>query len=238
MWPQATPLLYITWEGRSVPTWEEFNWGSRGLHYKVGGVIVAHMTWDLTMQVIVYGHDERNSELLNVFHVHSNDIIDGAVCADVANIVGTWVGNSYKNLWQLEISSDRVVVTDVSVVDGDQAEVPSSHSGTLIGTPLPSQNTLAVKKSTGKKGRANRGDWYVWPPSTAQLEELDGNLFLESYRDSCLGELGLLLGNLNDNGYAMVVASQSTGLTRVVKTFVAVDRLVDSQNRRGGGRGR
>lgn len=238
MWPQATPLFHVKQEGTLVPTWEEFNWGSRGLHYKVGGVIVAHMIWPNTLQVNVYGHDERNAQLLNVFHVRTPDTPDGAMCAAVAGIVGTWVGNSYKNLWQLEISSDRVVVTDVSVVDGDQAEVVSNHSGTLIGTPLPSQNTLAVKKSTGKKGRANRGDWYVWPPSTAQLEELDGNLFLESYRDSCLGELNGLLGNLSDNNFPMVVASQATGLTRVVTTFVAVDRLVDSQNRRGGGRGR
>jgi hypothetical protein len=199
---------------------------------------VAHFFWDLTMQVNLYGHDERNGELLNVFHVHSLDIIDEAICADVANIVATWVGNSYKNTYALNCSSDRVVVTDVSLLDGDQAEQAISQAGTLIGAALPSQNTLAVKKSTGKRGRANRGDWYVWPATTEQIEPLDGNLFQESYRDTCVNELTALIEKLNDGGYALVVASQATGLTRAVKRFVATDRLVDSQNRRGGGRGR
>lgn len=199
---------------------------------------MAHFFWDLTMQVNVYGHDERNSQLLNVFHVHSNEAIDQSVCAAVAGVVAGWVDNDYKSCWAENISSDRVVVTDVSVLNGAQSELPRNTAGTLLGIALPSQNTLAVKKSTGKRGRANRGDWYVWPPTVDQIEVLDGNLFLESYRDTCVTQLNTLLSKLNDEGFALVVASQATGLTRVVQTFVATDRLVDSQNRRGGGRGR
>jgi hypothetical protein len=201
-------------------------------------VIVAHFFWPDTMQVNVFGHDERNGMLQNIFHVHSDVTIDESVCADVAAIVNTWVSGTYTGCYAENISSDRIIVTDVSLADGDQAEQPSNHAGSLLGIALPSQNTLAVKKSTGKRGRANRGDWYVWPATVDQIEVLDGNLFLESYRDTCVAALNLLLTNLNGGGYNMVVASQATGLTRVVKSFVATDRLVDSQNRRGGDRGR
>jgi len=47
-----------------------------------------------------------------------------------------------------------------------------------------------------------------------------------------------LITILHTAGYDLVVASQATGQTTVVKHFIATDRLVDSQNRRGGGRGR
>jgi len=221
-----------------MPTWEEFNWGSRGLQYRVGEVIVAHFFWAETMQVNLYGHDERNSMLLNVFHVGAAGAITETTCDQVAAAVADWVSGGYNNCWAENISSDRVVVTDVSAINSFQAELPVSVSGTLLGEALPSQNTLAVKKSTGLSGRANRGDWYVWPATTGQIELLDGNLFTESYRDTCVNQLNELITILNDAGYFLVVASKATGQTRLVKTFVATDRLVDSQNRRGGGRGR
>lgn len=221
-----------------MPAWEEFNWGSRGLQYKVGGVIVAHHFWPNTMQVNVYGHDERNGMLLNVFHVIAPGTVTGTDTDAVAAAVCSWVGGEYKNTWALNISSDRVVVTDVSVIDSVQSEVTCNNSGTLIGNTLPSQNTLAVKKSTGFSGRANRGDWYVWPATEQQLELLDGNLFQQSYVDDCVARLESLRTDLAAAGYTLVVASQANGTTTEVKHFVATDRLVDSQNRRGGGRGR
>jgi len=130
------------------------------------------------------------------------------------------------------------VVTDVSAINSFQSELAVTAAGSLLGAAVPSQNTLAVKKSTGLSGRAFRGDWYVWPPTISQLEPLDGNLFLESYRDTCVSNLEELITILHTAGYDLVVASQATGQTTVVKHFIATDRLVDSQNRRGGGRGR
>jgi len=221
-----------------MPTWEEFNWGSRGLHYRVGEVIVAHYFWDQTMQVSLYGHDERNSLLLNVFHVLAPGTVDAAACLAVANAVADWTNGNYNNCYALDVSSDRVVVTDVSALNSFQKEVAVTAAGTLIGAPLPSQNTLAVKKSTGFSGRAYRGDWYVWPATGEQLEPLDGNLFQDSYRSTCVSELNALITILHDAGYTLVVASESTGQVTPVDAFVAVDRLVDSQDRRGGGRGR
>lgn len=221
-----------------MPTWVAFNWGSRGLNYKVGGVIVADSLWPKTCQVNLYGHDESNDMLLNVFHVSTPDApTDGDVAA-IADVVKTWNEGQYRNVWAENISSDRVVVTDVSAVDSYQTEVPSNTSGGLIGEAVPSNVTLAVKKSTGKRGRANRGDWYTWPCTNNQLETLDSNLFLESHRDACVTVLNALLAALLDAGYPMVVASEATGGTREVKTFVATDRAVDSQRRRLRGRGR
>lgn len=199
---------------------------------------MAHMTWPQAMQVNVYGHDERNGMLLNVFHVLAAEEVTEDDCDAVATAVADWVDGDYNACWAENCSSDRVVVTDVSVINGAQSELPVSVAGQLIGASIASQNTLAVKKSTGKSGRANRGDWYVWPATASQFELLDGNLFLESYRDTCVDKLNNLKANLATAGYTLVVASQSTGTTKPVKTFVAVDRLVDSQNRRGGGRGR
>jgi hypothetical protein len=236
--PRGAPFRRYVKQGVAVPAWEEFNWGSRGLHYKVGGVIVAHFFWPNTMQVNLYGHDERNGLLLNVFHVLSPDPVDAAACAAVAAAVGDWTNGNYNNCWAENVSSDRVVVTDVTVLNSWQKELTVNAAGTLIGATVPSQNTLAVKKSTGLSGRAYRGDWYVWPPTISQLEVLDGNLFLESYRDTCVNQLNILISILNTAGYTLVVASQATGQITPVDAFVATDRLVDSQNRRGGGRGR
>jgi len=221
-----------------VPTWELFNWGSRGAAYKVGGVIVADFFWEKTMQVNVYGHDESNGLLLNVFHVTADVAIDRSVCLAVAEIVKAWMQLEYKACWAENISSDRVVVTDVSQVDGFQAELAANASGTLIGAAVSSSVTLAVKKSTGRSGRANRGDWYTWPCTLSQLEPLDSNLFLESHRDNCVARLETLRGDLLAGGFALVVASEATGHTRPVENFVATDRAVDSQRRRLKGRGR
>lgn len=199
---------------------------------------MAHFFWPDTMQVNVYGHDESNDELLNVFHVLAPGAVDAAACDAVAAAVSAWVTGEYRNIWAVNISSDRVVVTDVSTIDSFQSEVTANASGGLIGTTVPSSATLAVKKSTGRAGRANRGDWYTWPATTAQLEELDGNLWLESHRDACVNVLETLRTALNDAGYTLVVASKATGQTRPVAHFVATDRAVDSQRRRLRGRGR
>lgn len=220
-----------------MPTWEPFNWGSRGTYFKVGGVYVADFTWPNTLQVNVYGHDAANNLLLNVFHVKTADTPTEEDCSTVANSVVDWVDGEYNNCWAETTSSDRVVVSDVSTVDGFQAEQAVTVAGQLVGAPLPSDATLAVKKSTGRRGRANRGDWYVWAPTSSQIELLDGNLFLDSYRNTCVSKLNVLRDNLEALGYTVCVASKSTGLTRVVKAFVATDRKVDSQRRRLSGRG-
>jgi hypothetical protein len=221
-----------------VPAWEEFNWGSRGPHYRVGGVIVAHFFWENTIQVNLYGHDESNDMLLNVFHVLAPGPVAASDCDAVAGAVGGWCTSTYSTTWALNISSDRVVATDVSVLDSFQSEIAANASGGLLGAAVPSNVTLAVKKSTGLRGRANRGDWYTWPCTVDQLESLDSNLFLASHRDACVAALENLIAALNTAGYALVVASEATGLTHVVKHFVATDRAVDSQRRRLRGRGR
>lgn len=199
---------------------------------------MAHFFWPNTVQVNLYGHDESNGMLLNVFHVRTPDVPTDADVAAIAAVVKTWNEGQYRNIWALNVSSDRVVATDVSQINGEQAELTTNTSGGLIGLAVPSDNTLAVKKSTGKAGRANRGDWYTWPATSAQLEELDSNLWLESHRDACVNILNALRTALDTAGYPMVVASEATGLTRVVKAFVATDRAVDSQRRRLKGRGR
>jgi hypothetical protein len=199
---------------------------------------VAHFFWPLTMQVNVYGHDESNDELLNVFHVRAPDDVTEASCIAVAAAVAGWVAGDYKQTYAVNISSDRVVVTDVSVVDSFQAEQAVTVAGELIGAAVPSNVTLAVKKSTGLAGRANRGDWYTWPCSENQLETLDSNLFLESHRDNCVTRLETLRTTLEATGFELVVASRATGNTVLVKHFIAVDRAVDSQRRRLRGRGR
>jgi hypothetical protein len=236
--PTARTIVSRETGGCAVPTWVEFNWGSRGAAYRVGDVIVAHYTWADTLQVNVYGHDESNNMLLNVFHVHTADVPTQADCDAVAASVADWMNGVYNNTFALNISTDRVVVTDVSAIDSWQAEVPVSAAGTLAGVAVPSNVTLAVKKSTGRAGRANRGDWYSWPCTTAQLETLDSNLFLMSHRDAVVSALNQLRTQLTDAGYPMVVASKASGLTRELLTFVATDRAVDSQRRRLRGRGR
>lgn len=221
-----------------MPAWEEFNWGSRGLHYRVGGVIVAHFFWPNTIQVNVYGHDESNDMLLNVFHVNTPGPVTDADCDTVAAAVKDWVENHYHTRWAINVSSDRVVATDVSVLNSWQAEVAANASGTLVGAAVPSNVTLAIKKSTGLSGRANRGDWYMWPATASQLEPLDSNLWLESHRDGCVAVMEQLRSSLAALSYILVVASEATAQTTPVKHFVCTDRAVDSQSRRLRGRGR
>lgn len=199
---------------------------------------MAHFFWPLTLQVNLYGHDESNDMLLNVFHVHTTDIPSIADCEAVRDVVIDWVDGVYNGTWALNVSSDRVVVTDVSVLDGVQAEGAVTVAGVLVGTAVPSNVTLAVKKSTGRAGRRNRGDWYSWPCSANQLEVLDSNLFTEAHRDSVVNALETLRVALQTAGYPMVVASKASGQTREVQAMVATDRAVDSQRRRLRGRGR
>lgn len=199
---------------------------------------MAHFFWPSTLQVNVYGHDESNNMLLNVFHVSTPGLPSLAACEAVAALVADWVDGNYNNTWAENISSDRVVVTDASEIEGAQAELAVTVAGTLVGTAVPSNVTLAVKKSTGVTGRANRGTWYSWPCTSNQLEVLDSNLFLESHRDAVVTSLNNLKDLLHTAGYDIVVASKASGATPVVVNFVATDRAVDSQRRRLRGRGR
>lgn len=223
--------------------WRPFNWGSRGPHYDTGiGVYVATILVDHGIQVTLFGHDTRNGELLHVFHVFASAAHPTATdCDTVCNVVDAWTDSGAHPLIGIIPPStfvDRVVATSIAEVNGPQHEKAIGNVGTMGGHTLPSQNTLALKKGTARRGRRRRGRFFAWPPTVDALDHDDGNLFDASYVTEAVAVYTQLLNSLTTASYPLSVFSQADGALYTVTDIVAVDHLVDSQNRRGGGRGR
>jgi hypothetical protein len=136
------------------------------------------------------------------------------------------------------VTVDRVVVTAIDVIDGPQAEVASTHTGLLTQPGLPSEVTLALKKSGQRRGAQYRGRFFTWPGNAAALDPTDPNLFTGAYVTLCVESYNGLLTALAGNGTPLCIASFTYGGLYDVATILATDQLVDHQDRRAAGRGR
>jgi len=106
---------------------------------------------------------------------------------------------------------------------------------------MPSNVTVAVKWTTGLRGRSYRGRTYHIGTPRAEIE---GNLIATDYRGDLVQAYGTLINRFTQTGGQMVVASrQNNGVIRTTGvstpiTAVSVEHTVDSQRRRLPGRGK
>lgn len=223
--------------------WRLFNWGSRGATWDAGrGVYVATILIPRCIQITLFGHDKRGSELLHSFHARAeHDPPTLPDCTLAATAVATWASAgaaAYITLLHNDTFIDRVVATSIAELEGPQAEVIVGEIGTLTTAPLPSEVSLALKKSGTTRGRSKRGRFFVWPGVVAHLDATDPNLFDTSYVDAAVHVFNTLVSAMAAAGEPLVIGSQVRGQMYDVAGIVATDHLVDGMSRRKAGRGR
>lgn len=135
-----------------------------------------------------------------------------------------------------------IIATALDSEDGAQVEVAEDRNGSASGTLAPLNVTLAIKFTTGKRGRSYRGRMY-WPATSNSY--LSGNQYLAPQAEDMRGSVQAFFETIvSDAAVDHVVVSycqdgvwNSTGITTTVLNYVLTDIDVDSQRRRLTGRG-
>lgn len=191
---------------------------------------------------VVLEHTKRGQLVVNVYHVSKSSPIITADLAGIAAIFFDWFDTSIKELTVDTMTLDRIVVTDLSVENGEQyIEVISPPlAGTATGSDLPNNAAMVVKHLSLQTGRSYRGRTYV-----AGLGEdyVGGDLPLTT----TVADYGVAYQDLWDlldgAGYFhSIVSYVEDGEPRVnglVSPVIAYDNdgVMDSQRRRLTGRG-
>lgn len=179
----------------------------------------------------------------NVFHITGGSPWDVANVNAVLDIMEPWNANNNRAL-----QSNQTILTNIHAFDLTTAagvvvdrEVTVDNVGNIANIAEPGVVTVAVKKASNVRGRGSQGRWY-WIGIPEQAVE--GNQITAAVRGGIIASGNALLAGLQAEGFALVVVSlcennvwRTTGVSTPV-TGVSVDVNIDSQVRRGAGRGR
>ena len=165
----------------------------------------------------------------------------------LGNEMAAWWEASIAPLASIDVSLVRVDVTDLSEQFGSKVVIPldPAVTGEASTDRLPSNVSMAVTFTTGKRGRAFRGRNFVVGLVEGQVndDQVNGSavsLYLAAYNALLVG------GSSQPTDATWVVVSRvvnqvvqmPTALTNPVLAAVVADDIVDSQRRRLPGRGR
>ena len=165
----------------------------------------------------------------------------------LGNEMAAWWEASIAPLASIDVSLVRVDVTDLSEQFGSKVVIPLDPAvpGEASTDRLPSNVSMAVTFTTGKRGRAFRGRNFVVGLVEGQVndDQVNGSavsLYLAAYNALLVG------GSSQPTDATWVVVSRvvnqvvqmPTALTNPVLAAVVADDIVDSQRRRLPGRGR
>lgn len=185
------------------------------------GIVSMQCIWSL---------DNQNVE--NTFNYQVAGTIDRAKLHDMAASYAAWVSanaSGYPSNSQLL----KIYLRDMSTQNGTTLEfIPAT---TIVGTNatsvLPSNVTLAIKRETGKAGRAMRGRIYLIGISANQRN--DDNHISSAVALSFVTQLNTLMATqLSANGATEVIYHRHLGTGTPVVGYVTSDLTFDSQRRR------
>jgi len=220
--------------------WDLFRWGGRGLWYTTGveGIYMAHVLIAGACRVVLQVRDNQGDVLMNTFHVKVPIApVTHEHCVAIAGQVAGWWDSDYRHMCNDQITGFQVVVTGADAVPAFQFAQGLTTAGDRIGSGLTTSVTLAIKGQTGLAGRRFRGRQYMFPATALDLEPLDPDLFIASYKDAAAGVWNNLVSGLGAGGYLVGVGSYVNAQVYPYTNYIAVDRNVDAQRRRLRGRG-
>lgn len=180
----------------------------------------------------------------NIFHVRTTGVWEPATLLTLAEDVATWWLNDLKPQCADNLVFREVVATDLSTGTGAQVthSISPPQTGTGGSGALPNSATLAVKWTTGLRGRSFRGRTYHLGLLDAQVAS---NTVIPATLASLITDYNGLINAINlVTERTMVVLSRFTGGverpiaigTPIIQA--SIDPTVDSQRRRLPGRGR
>jgi len=221
--------------------WRAFNWGSRGPHYEVlPGVYVAAIYIPKCIQGTLFAENtDTGQQLLHVFDFEGPTTpVTAADCQAVDNLLVGWWAGTYRSVCATNVRAIRAVAVGRDQFEGATWEIAMSTDGTRIGTPNPTEVTLAVKMAGNNTGRSRRGRKYSFPAVTTDLASGTSDRFTNAYINLVVGAMEQLRAAASTAGYPMRVASNVRAVLYPISHILATDDLLDSQRRRSAGRGR
>lgn len=185
---------------------------------------------------LVYTHNGIKCE--NVFHLESaittwteSDLTDSA-----ANFKNWWDVN-IKPIVHSTTSLDKIIGTSLNTQISPKIEYVAGLpiDGTGTGNPMPGNVTVAVKWTTGNRGRSARGRSYHVGLMEAQCT---GNLIDESFYTTLLSAYQSLTPIVNNSAKTLRVVSlwhnkvkREQGATYVI-SGCSIETTLDTQRRR------
>lgn len=189
----------------------------------------------------------------NVFHFHKTAV--GAITAlDLADLAGQllgWWETVFSYCLPIELIFNEIYLRDLTTAEGleETASTTTRDAGRVSGGVLPNQDTFCVSFRTGFTGRSNRGRVYLPALLKAYVTQ---NTVADGAADDIVARYGGLASAADAAGFTHVVTSKysgmggvprrpiprAAGVSKVITSYLAADRTVDSMDRRKPGRGR
>lgn len=189
-----------------------------------------------------------NQQIENVHFVYDSGGIDSTRMNAIADAVIAWWSAQVKPVVTGAVSLVSVKVTDLSTATGPVLEKApaTAQNGSSATTALPNEVSIALHKTTVGRGRSAKGRMY-WPQlSTSQQQ--DANTINSGSAADLIARSNALITAINGltggtalYGYVSYYhdkALRGTPIFLAVSSFVLRDNTLDSQRRRGPGRGR
>jgi hypothetical protein len=180
---------------------------------------------------------QNGVRLENVWNVDYGAGVTPVGLALVGGIFDSWITTDYRPLMNSSVNYDQLICTDISVPNGAQdIRVPTSPSGTNVGTQSGGNVAFVASLRTLATGRNFRGRTYV--PGIPQTYIVDAQHVSTSYAGVVNVAFNNLIAALVSGGYALCVLSRYLNtflravglLTEVIS--VITDTKIDSQQRR------
>lgn len=185
---------------------------------------------------LVYLHNGVYVE--NVFHVYST--VTNWTSSDLSNTCSdfkTWWNGYIKNIVSSDTSLVKIIATALHAQTSPKVEYVDGLPIDGLGTSpsMPGNVTLAVKWSTGNRGRSARGRTFH---VGLMEEQCTGNLLDESIYTTMLTAYTALLTQINVSSKSLRIlslfhdgAARTAGLTTVI-TGCSINPTLDTQRRR------
>lgn len=181
----------------------------------------------------------------NVFHIQSDIPLDEPSLIDMTSTLIDWWDVRIQPIVSMDVLLERSRARDLTTDGAIGVEVPVSPAlqGTAVGDSLPSHTALAIKWNTGHVGRSYRGRTFHFGFVESQVTGNHvGAMTVTALSDAYNGLITDVAAA--STHWKLVVASRYhnraprvLGVTTPIIT-ATVDAVVDTQRRRGEGRGR
>jgi hypothetical protein len=179
----------------------------------------------------------------NTLYFKKNAAIVGSDFDLMGDFLRDWWTGYMDSLISSSVSLNKILLADLTLENGIGYEYRDSlpANGQAVGNPLPANCAIAVKFSTGYRGRSYRGRNYIGGLLDTAA---DSSVIVTAVGQDIVDAYALFIENATISDFTWSVVSRigngverSQAVVTPVLT-VSVDPVMDSQRRRLPGRGR
>lgn len=180
---------------------------------------------------------QNSVPVVSIWNVDVGHAVTVTDLSGVFAVVDAWITSDFKNLIHTSVSFDQIIVTDISVANGQQqVYTPTTPTGAVGGTAAAANAAFVASMRTAHTGRSFRGRTYVGGMRTSVFT--DAQHVTPAFASQVNSTFVTLINNMITAGYKLSVLSRYLNnalravglLTEIIS--VITDTKVDSQRRR------